>query len=340
MNKGRAIIPIFIPHKGCPHDCSFCNQKKIAGAGGDVTPEDARSIIDEQLQNLEHVNKTKEIAFFGGSFTGLPRDEQVQFLKIANEKKVLGLIDDIRISTRPDYIDEDILELITSYGVSIIELGVQSTDDMVLKFNMRGHTKDDVVHAVSLIKAKKVQLGLQMMVGLYGDTEDKLLKTCADLISLKPDFVRIYPTIIIKDTMLEKLFLDGTYEPISLNEAVNLCKQLLLEFEQKNIPVIRLGLQTTDEITIGKSIVGGPYHPAFREIVESEIYKDIIEKQITKDMILKNNVLKISCNPKDCSKVSGYNQSNKLYLKQKYGFNKVRIFSNSQIQPKHIIVEI
>jgi len=340
MSNGTIIIPIFIPHKGCPHDCSFCNQKKIAGAGTDVTAHKVSQIVDIQLENLKDVNKRKEIAFYGGSFTGLPKEQQIQLLTVAYEKKKQGLIDEIRISTRPDYINEEILDLLVEYGVSIIELGVQSTDDDVLKLNNRGHSKKDVFQSVSLIKKRKIQLGLQMMVGLYGDTEVKLLNTTKDIIDCKPDFVRIYPTIVIKDTLLEKLYLDGIYKPISLNKAVYLCKLLILEFNKYSIPIIRVGLQATEEISIGKGILAGPYHPAFREIVETEIYKDIIENKIQMNENLEGMMLNIYCNSKDCSKVSGYNQSNKDYLQNKYGFKKIRIYPLNNISAGEVNVEI
>ncbi len=340
MINGKIIIPIFIPHRGCPHDCSFCNQKKIAYEGTDVNSDEVSQIINTQLKNLKHTKKSKEVAFYGGSFTGLPKDQQAEFLNVAYEKKEQGLIDDIRISTRPDYIDDEILDLLISYGVSIIELGVQSTDYDVLKLNNRGHTKEDLNKAVSLIKGRDFKLGLQMMVGLYGDTEEKLLNTADDIIDCKPDFVRIYPTIVIKDTLLEKLYLDKIYKSISLEEAVYLCKQLVLKFNKFNIPIIRLGLQATEEISIGKSIVTGPYHPAFRELVETEIYKDIIEKKIVDHQDIKGSILNIYCNPKDCSKVAGYNKTNKNYFKNKYNFNKIKIQPLGNISIGDMNIEI
>ena len=340
MRKSKAIIPIFIPHRGCPHDCSFCNQKKIAGTGTDVTADTVSEIINVQLENLKNTDRIKEIAFYGGSFTGLPKEQQRQLLTIAYDKKSRGLIEDIRISTRPDYIDEEILDLLVEYGVSIIEIGVQSTDDDVLKLNNRGHSKKDVFRAVSLIKERKIQLGLQMMVGLYGDTEKKLLDTAKDIIDCKPNFVRIYPTIVIKDTLLEKLYLDGDYSPISLNEAVYLCKQLVLEFNKHEIPIIRLGLQATEEISVGRGVVAGPYHPAFREIVETEIFKDTIEDKIINKGNLREKTLIIYCNQKECSKVSGYNQSNKRYLEDKYGFKKITILPRNNICQGDVDIEI
>lgn len=340
MSKARAIIPIFIPHKGCPHDCSFCNQRKIAGEEADVTIDRVVKTIDQQLQNLKNTSRSKEIAFYGGSFTGLPIKQQAQLLKIAYEKKKQGLIDKIRISTRPDYIDDEILNFLQEYGVSIIELGVQSTDDQVLKLNNRGHSKEDVFRASCLIRARQIELGLQMMVGLYGDTEEMLLNTARDIISCKADFVRIYPTIVIQNTLLEKLYLNNIYKPISLYEAVYLCKKLVLKFNEHNIPIIRLGLQATEEISMGKGIVAGPYHPAFREMVETEIYKDLIENKLENIFETKASILKIYCNPKDCSKVAGYGQSNKSYFKNKYDFKDVKVYSSNDFAIREINIEI
>lgn len=340
MEKGKIIIPIFIPHRGCPHDCSFCNQKKIAGTGTDVTAEQVLEIIEAQLEHLKDVNRPKEIAFYGGSFTGLPYEQQRQLLAMAYEKKKLNFIQDIRISTRPDYINEEILQLLGSYGVSIIELGVQSTDPTVLELNNRGHSKEDVYRAAALIKKQNIQLGLQMMVGLYGDTKEKMLRTARDIIDCTPDFVRIYPTIIIQDTLLEKLYREGKYKPISLDEAVYLCKELVLEFDQYQIPIIRLGLQATEEITIGKSIIAGPYHPAFRELVETEIYKDRIEYKMSLYKGIEGKILKIYCNTTECSKVAGYSQKNKNYFKDKFNLKGIKIFGVDRIPSGEVDIEI
>lgn len=340
MSKNRGIISIFIPHRGCPHDCSFCNQRKIAGEGTDVTADKVKEIIEGQLENLKNKYSIKEVAFYGGSFTAIPREEQRKLLEVAYKKKQKGLIDEIRISTRPDYINDKILDFLQEYGVSIIELGVQSTDNHVLDLNNRGHSKEDVSKAVSLIKKRDIELGLQMMVGLYGDTEKKLLNTAKDLVEYKANFVRIYPTIVIENTLLEKLYLDGIYKAISLEEAVYLCKQLLVEFNKHEIPTIRLGLQASEEISIGKSVIAGPYHPAFREIVESEIYKDLIEDKLKDNNNLQASILNIYCNPKDCSKVSGYSQSNRKYLRNKYKFKNIKIYARKDILIGQINIKI
>ena len=215
-------IPIFVPHRGCPFDCVFCNQKRITGTQKEVTADDVHNIIGEYLKTLPSKNRRIEAAFFGGSFTGIPINEQSELLAAANEYLKKGDIDGIRLSTRPDYIDKEILDNLLKYGVTTIELGVQSMDDSVLKSSNRGHTRKDVINAVRLIKEYSFTLGLQMMTGLPGDTDEKSLYTADEIIKLKPDIVRIYPTLTIKDTFLEKMYLTGKYQPQSVDEAVNL----------------------------------------------------------------------------------------------------------------------
>lgn len=336
----KYIIPIFIPHRGCPHDCSFCNQRRIAGKVVDSTQEDVYRIIDTYRNLFPKTARFIEIAYYGGSFTGLPKNVQADLLKPASEYKIKGLLKDIRISTRPDYINSDILDLLHEYDVSIIELGVQSTDNEVLSLNRRGHSRKEVLEAVELIKQHNFKLGLQMMVGLLGDNEASIMKTAEDFLQLKPDFIRIYPTVVIKDTYLETLYDKGEYIPFTLQRSVDICKKLLLLFKKNNIPVIRLGLQTTEEITYGKAVIAGPYHPAFREIVESEIYKDIIEEKIKEKSINDTDALIIFCHPSAVSKVSGFKQSNKIYILDKYNFSKVSIKKSIDLRIDEIEIKI
>ncbi|SDK44219.1 elongator complex protein 3 [Natronincola ferrireducens] len=340
MSKKLYIIPIFIPHKGCPHDCSFCNQKKIAGEIIDVTCRDVDRIIHHYLNLFSEQAKTIEVAFYGGSFTGLSKEKQIELLKPAFDMKKKGIIHSIRLSTRPDYIDTEILENLKEYGVSTIELGLQSTDDNILLLNNRGHTRDEIVKAAVLIKDFQFKLGLQMMVGLLGDNRQTIDKTAEDIILLKPDFVRVYPTVVIQDTYLEKLYYKGKYRPFTLGDTVEICKDLLLKFEEKDIPVIRLGLQSTEDIQQGKAIIAGPYHPAFREIVESEIYKDRIETKLKNKQLLKEAILTVYCHPKVISKIAGFKQCNKLYFINKYSLYKMIIKSCDNMETKDVKVEI
>ena len=334
------IIPIFIPHIGCPHDCSFCNQKRIAGEITDVTANDVSEIIRHYLNTMIANNSHREVAYFGGSFTGLSMEKQRELLSPALRAKNAGLIQDIRISTRPDYISEELLQNIRIHGVTIIELGVQSTDPNVLIKNQRGHSVEDVFRAVDLIKKFEFKLGLQMMVGLLEDTVTSVMKTTGDLIDLKPDFVRVYPAIVIKDTYLERLYYEGRYQPFSLQQAVDICVDILNSFNKANIPIIRMGLQSTDEIAFGKSIVAGPYHPAFRELVEAENYRRIIDQELEACQIPIGKTLSISCNERECSKVSGVKQSNKEFFKRKYCLFRINIKPLKEIEKGKVQLEI
>lgn len=305
-------IPIFVPHRGCPFDCVFCNQKRITGTVKSVTAADVRQIIDKHLETIGKDSACIEAAFFGGSFTGIPINEQTELLSAAQEYILDGRIDGIRLSTRPDYIDREILNNLKKYGVTTIELGVQSMDDEVLAAAGRGHSAKQVKEAVKLIREYDFTLGLQMMTGLPSDTAEKSIYTAEEIIKLKPDIVRIYPTLTIEDTCLAELYREGKYTPQSVFEAVELCKTLLQLFERNNIRVIRLGLQSTDEICENGSVIAGPVHSAFGELVEGSIYCDLILKAIgdARDCCVTAFV-----NPKEISKAVGNKKANAIRLK-------------------------
>lgn len=325
-------IPIFVPHRGCPFDCVFCNQKRITGSQKEVTADDVRRIIEEHLKTLPKENRCVEAAFFGGSFTGIPIEEQSALLSAANEYLAKGLIDGIRLSTRPDYIDKIILDNLKKYGVTTIELGVQSMDDAVLKAANRGHTSVDVKNAVRLIREYPFTLGLQMMTGLPSDTDEKSLYTADEIVALKPDIVRIYPTLTIKDTFLEKMYLDGRYNPQTVDEAVNLAKQLLLKFEKNDITVIRVGLQSTDEISENGSVVAGPVHSSFRELVENSIYYDIISDKLKNAECKRADVF---VNPKEVSKAVGNKRSNIIKVKQEKNID-IKIRTDENLKKREV----
>ena len=307
-------IPIFVPHRGCPYDCVFCNQKRITGSQKSVTVADVRKTIEEYLTTLPKNDARIEAAFFGGSFTGIPIEEQTELLSAAYEYVKDGRIDGIRLSTRPDYISVEILDNLQKYGVTTIELGVQSMDDEVLIKSNRGHKSSDVTTAVKLIRKYPFALGLQMMTGLPGDTKTKSFRTADAIIALKPDIVRIYPTLTIRDTKLEEMYRDGSYTPETLDEAVKLCAELVLKFEAADITVIRVGLQSTDEISeSGESVVAGPVHSAFGELVENEIYYGLIMDALSgRDGI-------IYVNPREISKAVGNKRRNIIRIKNETG---------------------
>lgn len=329
----KRIIPIFVPHRGCPHDCIFCNQKKITGVSTEVTAEDARNIIEECLQTIDK-DTDVEVAFFGGSFTAIEEEIQNELLSVAKEYVDRGLVHEIRMSTRPDCISDEILERLKKYKASIIELGVQSMDQKVLIDSVRGHDTYSVIRSSKLIKKHDIKLGLQMMVGLPSDTEQKCINTAKEFIKLKPDCVRIYPTLVVKDTGLEALLERGEYTPFTIEQCINIVKKLLVLFYINNINVIRVGLQATDDIQLGKGVVDGPYHPAFRELVESEMIKDyldyvVLENKIEGDLVVKTN-------NKNISKIIGNKKSNKIYMKEKYNI-KLKTFRENLPKDELII---
>ncbi|SHK12270.1 elongator complex protein 3 [Tepidibacter formicigenes] len=312
------IIPIFVPHRGCPHDCIFCNQKKITGVGTDITEEEVKNIIESYLKTIDK-NCHIEIAFFGGSFTAIDIEIQKNLLSIAKEYVDKGLVKDIRLSTRPDCINKNILNILKENKVTIIELGVQSMDLKVLDNSIRGHSDLDVVKSSKLIKEYGFKLGLQMMAGLPSDTEEKCIYTAKRFIDLKPDFVRIYPTLVVKDTGLEKLYNEKKYNPFNLEETIQIVKKLLVLFYLNSIKVIRVGLQATEDIALGRDVICGPYHPSLRELIESRIYRDYIEILI-KDKNIKEKII-IYVNKKNISKIVGNKKANIEYLREKYKIN-------------------
>lgn len=321
------IIPIFVPHLGCPHDCIFCNQRKIASTITDIKEEDVENTIERYLSYFKE-NSFVEIAFYGGSFTAIDIEVQKKLLNIALKYKDEGLINEIRLSTRPDSINDFILKHLKNYKVDTIELGVQSLNDEVLYKSGRGHTSKDVYNAVELIKKYEFKLGLQMMVGLPGDSLRHSYETAEKFILLKPQCVRIYPTLVIKDTYLEAMTIKNQYKPLTLEDAVDICTPLLMKFYINNVNVIRIGLQPTENIQLGKDVLGGPFHPAFRQLVESNIYKIILSEFIEKKLSdIKGKTLEIYSNPKNISNIAGQKSENIKDLKIKYKISKIKIYS-------------
>lgn len=310
-------IPIFIPHEGCPHTCIFCNQKKITGVHTSVTPDDARKITEEYLGFIPKDNRYVEIAFFGGSFTGLPLELQEEFLKAANEYS--EYTNGIRMSTRPDYINEEVLDLCSRYKVRTIELGLQSADDEVLRLNEREHTFAQTIAAAGLIKRYGISLGLQMMIGMYGSTPEKDVATAEKTAALEPECVRIYPTLTLCGTKLEELYKNGEYTPYDIDTAIEVTDKVMRVFERQNIEIIRVGLHSDESLTDG-NISAGPYHPAFRELIMSKRRREETEAEI-KAKKLSDCVYEI-CVPKDkVSETIGHKRCNADYFKRKYNID-------------------
>mgnify|MGYP000883356047 FL=1 len=324
--KKQYIIPIFVPHLGCPNDCIFCNQKSISGQKSNMTKEKAKEIIENYLKSIDKENAQIEIAFFGGSFTAIEEERQEELLQVASEFVKSGQVSSIRVSTRPDAIDKNILKRLKKYKVKTIELSVQSSNNYILKRINRGHTFEDVKRAAKLIRWNGFRLGVQMMVGLPESTTIDEINTAKELIKLKPKMVRIYPVLVIKNTPLEKELEKGTYKPLTVVQAVEVCKEIVRLFHDKNIDIIRIGLQPTDEISEPGSekseVVAGPYHPAFRQLVESAMWYDAIVGKI-KRLNVKVKEVEVTVNPVDANNVIGHKKENVKNLKELYDVNLV-----------------
>ncbi len=318
--KKQYIIPIFVPHLGCQHDCIFCNQKSISGQKNKLTKEEAKKIIDGYLERIEEEAKV-EIAFYGGSFTAIETKQQEQLLEMAYAYIKAGRVESIRVSTRPDCINKEILKRLKTYQVKTIELGVQSSNDYILKRANRGHTFEQVKKASRMIRWYGFKLGHQMMVGLPESTRIDEINTAKALIKLKPKMVRIYPVLVVKNTRLEKEYQEGKYNPLSIVQAVEVSKELVRMFADKKIEIIRIGLQNTEEIAEpGKKdseVVAGPYHPAFRQLVESAMWYDAIVAKIKK-LNVKVKEVEVTVNPIDANHVIGHKKENITKLKDIY----------------------
>lgn len=307
-------VALFVPDEGCPHRCSFCNQKTISGKTKKLTTDDIDKAVKIALENSDGKG---EIAFFGGSFTAIEKTYMLSLLERAKMYIDKGLFKGIRISTRPDCIDEEVLGILKKYGVTSIELGCQSMSDKVLLKNGRGHTAEDVINAAELIKGYGFEFGVQMMTGLYGDSDEESVKTAEKLIALSPDTVRIYPTVVLEGTKLSELYRKGEYKPQTVDEAAELCARLIPMFEEKGIRIIRLGLHSGGNVEEG--FVAGAYHPAFREICESKIYLRKILETVKSENIPKGDIT-LTVNGKCVSALVGQKRSNTEKLRS-MGYN-------------------
>ncbi len=301
----HANVAFFVPMVGCPHRCSFCDQNSITGESGIPTPEEVDKTLKKAARELHGFSQKAEIAFFGGSFTMIPRELMVSLLAPAKKWIDRKAFSGIRISTRPDAIDEEVLSVLKEYGVTSIELGAQSCNDEVLSKNLRGHTFADTAKAAELIKNAGFSLGLQMMTGMPGSKKDDDVLTAARFAALKPDTMRIYPALVLKNTLMAKWYESGEYIPQTVEEAAAECAELLDIFELYKINVIRLGLHA--EESLEDNLVAGPYHPAFREICESLRFRKKIAPMLTR-LPKGSYVLKVA--PSDVSKCTGQHKSN------------------------------
>lgn len=311
----HANVAIFVPHAGCPHRCSFCNQCAISGAQAMPGPEDVRKACERAVETMTTDASQSEIAFFGGSFTAIDRGIMCSLLEAASPYVRAGQFKGIRLSTRPDAVDTEVLALLKSYGVTAVELGAQSMSDEVLVANGRGHTAADVARASGEIRAAGLELGLQMMTGLYRSGDETDRETAGKLADLHPSTVRIYPTVVMEKTALADLYRKGEYTPPTLEQAVALCARLLAYFEkERGIRVIRLGLHAGKELQEG--MLAGPWHPAFRELCEGELMREEALKLLRREMP-KGGTVTLAVNPRDISKMIGQKRRNLALLAEK-----------------------
>jgi len=315
--KTQAIIPLFIPHMGCQHECVFCNQNTITASDSQMDSVKVSAMMESKLKNLEPLGlKILEAAFYGGSFTGLPLALQRELLGAVLPYKQAGRINKIRLSTRPDYINQEILDLLKQYTVDTIELGVQSFDDNVLAMSNRGHTVKQTIEACQLIKTNGFSLGIQLMIGLPGDSKEIAYHSAIKTVNIKPDFVRIYPTVILEGSQLATMYRQNIYKPLTTDQAVDIAKDLVRLFHHEMIPVIRLGLKSTDNICT-KTDLANAYHPAFRQLVEGSLAFDEMKARLNQANIHTGTVL-FSAHPKSFSNLIGHKGVNKRRFADEY----------------------
>lgn len=322
--KSNVVIPVFVTHMGCPFKCIFCDQGKISGQKEIMTAEIMRSEIEKSLPTIREGTHI-EIGFYGGSFTGIPEKQQFELLETANSYLTRGKVQGIRLSTRPDFIDKHIIGYLKSFGVGIVELGIQSLDDAVLEKTCRGYNSADALRAMEIISSSGLRLGAQTMIGLPEDNIDKDISTAETITEFYPEVVRIYPTLVIKGTMLEKLYSAGLYKPLALDEAVEISSKLLEIYTSRSINVIRIGLQPTEELNDNCEVAGGPFHPAFRHLVESRLMLKKIVDILDNSHNSTGENLRITSPQNNLSDISGYKRENIKYLKKNYGFKNIAI---------------
>jgi histone acetyltransferase (RNA polymerase elongator complex component) len=317
-NAKPFVIPIFIPHAGCPHRCVFCDQTRTTGQREPFPSRvDIHATIRRFLSYRRQRDRRTEISFYGGNFLGIPTARRAALLALGSEYVSAGVVDGLRFSTRPDTITNISLQSIADFPVSTIELGVQSMNDKVLDACHRGHTASDTRRAVTLLRMKSYRLGLQMMVGLPADTPQYALETGREIAALGPDFVRIYPTLVLQGSTLHRWLAQGRYTPLALDESVDLVKKLFALFTSNHIQVIRMGLQPTEDLNAADGVAAGPFHPAFGELVHSALWRSALQKGLAR-RIDAHAPLEIALHPSLVSRVRGFKNENYLWIQHEF----------------------
>ncbi len=327
----KGNVAVFIPHEGCPNQCSFCNQNAITGRALPPTVAQVEKICIEVMNSGK---RGCELAFFGGSFTAINPEYMYSLLDLAERYVKLGVFSGIRFSTRPDCIDSQLMINLRPYTITAIELGCQSMDSQVLSLNKRGHSSDDVIKAATLIKSEGIDLGVQMMTGLYGDSHEKAVLTAKSLIALEPKTARIYPTVVLPNTYLAQLVQEGSYNPPSAMQSVPLVAELIELFEGSAIDVIRVGLHAEKQLE--EDMIAGAYHPAFRELCDNYIMLGRV-KRLIKDLHIPLGEIIIQVPKGKLSKMIGQQRKNILELEE-LGY-KAKIKENPQLKSEEIIIE-
>jgi len=319
-------IPVFIPHLGCPYDCIYCNQRVIASQLEVPDPRQVTQIIERHLDTIPG-EASVEVAFFGGNFTAVNKQQQEDYLRAVQPFLQQGRVESIRISTRPDCIDETALDLLAHYGVKLIELGVQSMSEKVLQASHRNYGPEDVCNSCHLIKERHFDLGIQLMIGLPGDTYDQDVETTQQVISLRPQVVRIYPTLVIADTALETMWQRGRYIPLALDEAVTICQDMFLLFQKESIRVIRMGLYPGEELRRDGVVKAGPFHSSFGELVEQKIFKKQARAAINLHRAKCGcySAINLYVESRDISKMTGKQKINLTELKQELNLDVINL---------------
>ena len=332
--KRPLIAPVFLPNVGCPHKCVFCNQSSITGVKQKIPSSEEIGLQINQFLSYNRRNRSPvQISFFGGNFLGLKIDSIKSLLRGATKFVIEGKVDSIRFSTRPDTIDYERLDILKEFPVATVEIGVQSMDDKVLCSSERGHTSSDTEKAVSILKKKNYEIGLQMMTGLPADNGAISLYSAKRIAALSPDFVRIYPTLVFKNTILSRWYKEGKYTPLPLEQCITLVKDIYLIFREKKIQVVRMGIQTSDHFKRESAILAGPYHPAFGHLVYSEIFLDMASSIIESEEIDCCDSVGIKVHPRSVSKMRGIKNFNIKTLKKRFNIKSVEII------PDHSLAE-